>query len=325
VAVRERLRRLRRLSLRRRATAALLLTALAACSPSSGGEGRNPLDPGPTTPSEKEDRYGEPELLGDIADPAVTESSGVVASRRAPGRFWTHNDSDDGAVLYCLDDHAASCGTWTVAGAEAFDWEDIAAGPGPEAGTPYLYIGDIGDNLAVRTSIVVYRVPEPEPGASRGTTPSADVLTLRYPDEPHDAEALMVHPTSGDVYVIVKEPSPSVYVARGLSVAGPARTMEKVATLAVGGATALTSVTGADISPDGTRVALCSYAEGFELVLPEGASDFDAVWAQPVRPLDLGPRPQGEGIAYSSDGRGIVTTSERRFGSAPLHQIVRSQ
>lgn len=253
----------------------------------------------------------------------MTESSGVVASRRAPGRYWTHNDSDDGAVLYCLDDRAASCGTWTVTGAEAFDWEDIAAGPGPQPDTPYLYVGDIGDNLGVRPSIVVYRVVEPEPGVTPGATARAEALTLRYPDGPHDAEALMVHPTSGDVYVVVKEPAPGVYVARAPLAAGTAKAMVKVATLPVGGASALSSVTGGDISPDGTRVAVCTYAEGYELVLPAGAAAFDDVWAQPVRPLTLGPRPQGEAIAYRSDGRALVTTSERRFGAAPLHQISR--
>jgi hypothetical protein len=320
--------RRRRLSGRRRALAAAAgaLALLAACS-AGGGEAGDPLaapGDGPPATTEELDGYGPPMLLGHIADPAVVESSGVVASRRSPGRYWTHNDSDDGPIIYCLDEQAASCGTWTVAGAGAFDWEDIAAGPGPEPGTPYLYVGDIGDNLAVRPSIVVYRVPEPVPGPAVGTTARADAITLRYPDGPRDAEALLVHPTSGDLYVVAKEPSPGVYVARAPLAAGAAVTMARLATLPVGGLGVLGSVTGGDISPDGARVALCTYVEGLELVLPPDATSFDEIWAQPPRRVALGPRPQGEGIAYRLDGRALVTTSERRLGgAAPMHQVER--
>ena len=296
---------------------------LAACS--SGQEDTaDPADPPAATTTAAPEGYGAPVLLGNIADPAVTESSGVVASRQVAGRYWTHNDSDDGAVLYCLDDRARSCGSWTVTGAEAFDWEDIAAGPGPRADTPYLYVGDIGDNLAVRPSIVVYRVPEPAAGAAPGPTAPAEALTLRYPDGAHDAEALLVHPSSGDVYVVAKEGAPGVYVARAPLAPGSPKTMEKVATLPIGGPTVLSSVTGGDIAPDGRRVALCTYAQGFELVLPEAGAAFDDVWSQPPQPVALGPRPQGEAIAYRPDGKALVTTSERRLGgAAPMQQVER--
>lgn len=305
------------------------MLVLAACS-SSGGSGPDPAGgqgtaDGPSTTAVEAGGYGAPVLLGNIADPAVSESSGVVASRLVPGRYWTHNDSDDGARLYCLDQQARSCGTWTVPGIDAFDWEDIAAGPGPRPGVPYLYIGDIGDNLDTRTSVVVHRVPEPPAGAAPGATEAAEALTLRYPDGPHDAEALLVHPTSGDLYIVAKQAPPRVYVARAPLAAGAARTMEKVATLPLEGVGLFGSVTGGDIAPDGRRVALCTYLEGYELVLPAGAGAFDEIWARPLEEVALGPRPQGEGIAYRGDGRALVTTSERRLGgAAPLHQVERN-
>ena len=43
-----------------------------------------------------------------------------------------------------------------------FDWEDIAVGPGPEPGVSYVYIGDIGDNLRLRSTISLLRFPEPD-------------------------------------------------------------------------------------------------------------------------------------------------------------------
>lgn len=314
--------------------AAVLLAALAALAACRSGEGAaDRVASAPTTQPAgiTGSGYGRPVVIGTIADPAVDESSGLAASRRNPGRYWTHNDSGDEALVYCLEHSGASCGVWRVSGASAQDWEDMAAGPGPQEGVPYLYLGDIGDNLSDRDAVTVYRVPEPAvPAGGRlptrqapAATDAADALRLRYPDRAHNAEALLVHPRTGDLYLVVKEPDPAVYVARGPLRAGTTTTLQKLATLPVG-ATPRDQVTGGDISPDGTRVALSTYADGYELRLPAGASSFDAVWKQsPVR-FALGVRPQGESIAYRLDGDAVVTTSERPGGTAsPIHEVSR--
>jgi hypothetical protein len=82
--------------------------------------------------------YGPPRQLGALQDSAINESSGIVASRTTPGVYWTHNDSGDGPYIYALDEHGARRGTWRVKGASARDWEDIAAGRGPQSGSSYL-------------------------------------------------------------------------------------------------------------------------------------------------------------------------------------------
>ena len=305
---------------RRRAGAALVLVAalLAGCDP--GGDGAagptTAADDPTTTAAAAPEGYGPAVLLGRL-DPAVDESSGLAASRRNPGLLWTHNDSGDDPVVYCADRQARSCGTWLVTGAGARDWEDMAVGPGPEAGRSYLYLGDIGDNNGDLRQVVVYRVPEPAvpaaAGAGRGATEAAERIPLRYADGPHDAEALLVHPTSGDIYVVTKEPlTARVYKATD-------GVLERIASLSIG----IGLVTGGDISPDGRRVALCTYASGFELTLPASATPdgFDAIWRQPLRPVDLPPRTQGEALAYRLDGNALLTTSERP--PAPLQEIER--
>lgn len=262
-----------------------------------------------------------PVLLGDVADPALAESSGLVASRRDPDLLWTHNDSGDEARLYCLTRAAARCGTWAVTGAEAVDWEDMAAGPGPVAGRPYLYVGDIGDNRRARSHVAVYRLAEPSAsGPANGSAPAAMptspavALRLRYDDGAHDAEALLVHPATADLYVITKDPRRSgVYKA-----AEGSTTLSRIADLQLGLAE---RVTGADISPDGRRVALCTYRQAYELALPTDGAAFDEIWEQPPRRFDLGGRAQGEAIAYRLDGKAVLTTSE---GSPfPLHEVPR--
>lgn len=249
--------------------------------------------------------------------------------------LWTHNDSGDGPFVYCIDLQASTCGVWEVAGASARDWEDMAGGPGPDPNLTYLYLGDIGDNARGRDDITVYRAPEPEVDeATRTSTQErpavaagAQALVLRYPDGAHDAEALLVHPDNGDLYLVAKELSgeAGVYRAPGSLDPTATTTMKAVATLTVpgpGGPAVL--VTGGDVAPDGRRVILSTYAQALELDLgtaPTG--DFDAIWQRRVTPVALAPRQQGEAIAYRSDGAALLTTSE---GSpAPLHQVTRTE
>lgn len=319
---------------RRWPAAALALLLATGCSGGSGGAGDDdPMaEPSSTTVAgAPATGYGRSTVLGRIADPAVTESSGLAASRRNPGLLWTHNDSGDEPLIYCFEPQGRSCGTWRVTGAEAFDWEDMAAGPGPRTGEPYLYLGDIGDNIDQRSEIVVYRVPEPVAGgggpapatASPAATAPAEALRLRYPDGPHNAEALAVHPTTGDVYVIVKEPSNArVYKAPAPLEASRRVTMTQVGTIRLGaGGRSVEDITGADISPDGQRLALSTYAQGYELELPAGAASFDDIWAQPAMVVALGSRLQGESIAYRLDGRALLTTSE--IAPAEIQQVER--
>jgi hypothetical protein len=273
--------------------------------------------------------YGPPTKVGVLEDRAIDESSGIVASRTTPGMYWTHNDSGDGPFIYALDDRGHSRGVWRVTGAAAYDWEDIAAGPGPTAGTNYLYIGDIGDNGGNRSQIIVYRVPEPTITAagegSRKSNPQltepAEALRLRYPDGKHNAESLLVHPVSGKIYIITK----IQFGNAGVYEADPAHSPAGVIMLTRVGQLSVPTVlggmiTGGDISPDGLRVALCDYAQGYEIALPEGSSDFNLIWKQPLKPLALGDREQGEAIGYRLDGKALLATSEGR--PAPLIQVV---
>jgi hypothetical protein len=263
--------------------------------------------------------YGPATTVARIKNESITESSGLVASRTLPGAYWTHNDSGDGPFIYAFNTRGEVLGTFRVTGANARDWEDISVGPGPQANRSYLYIGDIGDNNEARSEIVVYRVAEPDlktagKGSSKrtpGTTELAEAIRLRYPDGKHDAESLLVHPATGNLYIVTKVAfaNPVVYQAIAPLTAGRAITLKRVGEIHVpslfGGA-----LTGGSVSPDGRRVALCDYFQGYELVLPDGSNNFDDIWKQRMTGFDLGKREQGEGIAYRLDGHALLATSE---------------
>ena len=55
---------------------------------------------------------------------------------------------------------------------------------------------------------------------------------------------------------------------------------------------------------------------------PAAAPDFDAVWSQPLAPVPLGERKQGEGVCYSRDGSSVLATSERL--PTPLIEVTRT-
>lgn len=252
--------------------------------------------------------YGKPEVVGRLQVPELTELSGLAASRANPGLLWAHNDSGGGPVLYCLQASGVGCGTWRVAGAQAVDWEDIAAAP-DERGGPALYIADIGDNNRSRATITVYRVEEPKVPASTPAdrTLVPETFTFTYPDRAHDAEAILVHRSTGDLYVITKDYSSRsvVYVARGpLS---DRAELERVTTMKISGL--LSDRTGASLSPSGNRIVFSTYAGGYELRLPEG-KHFDAIWGQKAVPVDLGPHEQSEAVTYTISGDRIISASE---------------
>lgn len=161
--------------------------------------------------------------MGSVRDPALTESSGLTPGTADPAVYWSHNDSGNEPLLYALDTTGAPRGRYRVTGASNLDWEALALGP-CEAGA-CLYIADVGDNRARRRSVTIWRVREPalpvmgraaetlgggttEPPAEVATeiaTETATRLTFRYPDEPHDVEAIWVSPDTS-VWLVTKRP-----------------------------------------------------------------------------------------------------------------------
>ena len=137
-----------------------------------------------------------------LEDPRIYESSGLALSHRHRAVLWTHNDSGGDPALYAVGSDGRTLATLTLAGAEARDWEAMAAGR-DDRGRPALFVGDIGDNNGVWPEVAVYRVAEP--AELRDATVPAARYRLRYADGPHDAEALLVDPRSNRLYVATKE------------------------------------------------------------------------------------------------------------------------
>lgn len=245
-----------------------------------------------------------------FAQPALTESSGVVLSRRYPGMLWTHNDSGNEPLLFATDTLGRDLGTIAVEGAENQDWEDIAFGPCRN--TDCLYIGDTGDNREVRPSVTIYRVPEPDTAAA--ATRPADKLEARYPDGPHDAEAMYVD-ARGDLYLVTKGRSRGVLLFRVTQDAWSQGTAiaEPMGSLPLDPHGELFNmVTGADVNDRNDLVVLRTYrAIYLYRRLPDGILGASS----PVKVCNVaGLESQGEGIAWLDDSRFVLTSEEGNLG-----------
>ncbi|MCX8054007.1 MAG: hypothetical protein N3B12_09375 [Armatimonadetes bacterium] len=254
-------------------------------------------------------RFAAPVSRGKVQCDSLTEASGMAASRKNQDVLWIHNDSGDSARVFAISTTGAQLGVYCLLGAAAIDWEDMAVGPGPVPGESYLYIGDIGDNNAVRTTVSVYRVPEPTVSATQEPVTvnlnGVEKFTLKYEDGPRDAEVLMVDPTNGDLYILSKRVDRSkVYrVPAAELVSGSTITMHAVAQLPWGWAT------GGDISPDGKEILVRGYSNASLWRRPPGGNLWEAFGGE-YYSVPLPHQPQGEAICFDSNGSGYYTTSE---------------
>jgi hypothetical protein len=253
------------------------------------------------------------QLMGTIVSATLNEISGITASRRSADIYWVHNDSGDRPRIFAVNARGDLLATFRVVGAANEDWEDIASGPGPN-GEPSLYIADMGDNALKRDFIVVYRVREPELAAQAQSTDTEPVEPFQfvYPDGRHDAEALVVDPSSGQIYIVTKTRSEkcAVYRSPATLKMGTAMTLERVEGAAVARISELRLVTGAAAAPDGGRIVIRTYFSAFEFRRPP-QGDFSSVFAASPVSVALPLEPQGEAITYTTDSNSLITTSEK--------------
>jgi hypothetical protein len=277
------------------------------------------------SPGETEENYStnysKPKVVGTIKSDEIAESSGLVNSRCNPDIFWTHNDSGDAEMIFAINEKGEKLGTWKVTGAKNNDWEDMATIK-DGTGKCFLYLGDIGNNGGKKNEFTIYKVAEPQVSeADKQTsrknpnqTEAAEAIKFSYPDKTHNAETLLVHPITGDIYVLTKNISSVSEIFK-----------IGVKTVKIGNISVPSVpngyLTGGEISPDGKRVALCDYVAGYEIALPDNDQNFDDIWKQNVNKIELGEREQGEAICYSADGKSLYADSEKRH--SPLIRVDR--
>jgi hypothetical protein len=252
------------------------------------------------------DIFLEGQALAEATDKKLEEASGLAASVNNPGLLWTHNDSGNGAAVFLIDQKLEVRLTCKLKDIKNRDWEDIAVGPGPEPGKTYIYVADIGDNLAIFPYKMIYRFEEPvfKPGEKETTITEFDTITFQLEGEIKDTEALMVNPLNKNMYIISKRENP-VYLY-GLQYPyspGDTLTASKLTALPY------TQIVAADFSADGKEIIMKNYRN----VYYWKAGDRPVAEVLKERPYTLiyKEEPQGEAITFARDGSGYFTLSEK--------------
>jgi hypothetical protein len=263
--------------------------------------------------------------LGDsppaVAQPDLTEISGVAASRQSPGVLWMHNDSGGDAEVFAVGVDGAPRGDYALDGADARDWEDIALGPGPDEGVDDLYLADIGDNTSERSDVTVYRVAEPAVAAGDAgdqTLSGVESITLTYADGARDAETLLSDPVTGDLFVVSKQwdrQPAGVYRIPAGTADGASVTMERVADAGVPLGELATS---GDISADGSLIAVRTYQSVLLWDRAPGQTVDQALAGEPCKAAATSEL-QGEAVALLPEGGAYVTVSEGQ--SPPINRF----
>ncbi|MET7631267.1 LPXTG cell wall anchor domain-containing protein [Streptomyces sp. NPDC005078] len=227
-----------------------------------------------------------------IEDPRITESSGLAASRAHPGIYWTHNDSDDGPYVYAVDSRTGrTVATITMRGVGApRDVEAISLGPDGN-----LYVGDIGDNLNGSWDHVwIYRFREPK--VLKDATVRATQFDVKYADGARNAEALMVHPRTGRVYIASKnEDGGGLYEGPARLTTGRTNVFRRVGEVPW--------VTDGTFSPDGKELVLRSYFSARGYAFEDGRLGAD-------HRVDAPLQGQAESVTYTADGSALMFGSE---------------
>ena len=271
-----------------------------------------------------------------VAEP-IGEMSGIIKSRRRDNLYWVHNDSGDSARIFAIDGEGRSVlptyskfsfyGDAPEAGkkqwegfevlyARNVDWEDIAADDN------YLYVGDIGNNGNARRDLTIYMISEIDPTAS---TRSAVIkkLPVVYPeqrsfppsqDRYFDSESLFA--ANGKLYLITKHRGPGFFRPDW----APGAFLYRLDTTFDDRPNALTRIdshpdilaaTGADISPDGTTLAVLSQTDLYLFRNPRDDQWFSSGEQRRI-PLSRGFK-QAEGIAWEDDDTLLITNEQREL------------
>ncbi len=245
--------------------------------------------------AETPDGHGIPpwQPTGQYTHPAIRESSGIVKSHQFEDVYWTLNDSGNPAVLYATKPNGELIQEVSIQGSENFDWEALGIDDQNQ-----LWIGEIGNNSRLRTDLKVVIVAEPNPFEDT----AAEVIAsypYRYPNENVDAEGLFI--ADGVPYIVSKERERAVlYRFPGLE-AGTEQVLERV-----GEFTGAKWVTGAGLSADGTRLAVCTY-DALWVYLGTAGNFTQMIQG---KPWHLSHNFFGEAVCF--DGYDLVLTNEDR-------------
>ncbi|MDH3591420.1 MAG: hypothetical protein OER88_06055 [Planctomycetota bacterium] len=286
---------------------------------------------------------------GRIVHEPVDETSGIVRSPTYPGVFWVHNDSGDEPRLFAIDAtgkallpdflkdrfHVGTTGEAKEAGkklwpglklllAANIDWEDIALADGK------LYVADVGNNGNARRDLGVYVVNEPNPRARDVARPLTH-LPVRFSDQTvypakewhFDCEAVFV--SDGKLYFLTKHRANRQHnrgaMGTKLYRLDTAFTDKENVLTKIDTHERLAMPTAADLSPDGTKLAVLCVNALFVFEKPASGDKWLSEGKVRAVPLPRKRTKQAEAVCWEDDATLLVANEQRDLFRVKLAAI----
>ncbi|MCL1666964.1 hypothetical protein M2T82_02695 [Elizabethkingia ursingii] len=228
----------------------------------------------------------------------IKEVSGIQISPDGK-EFYVHEDQGNSNEIFAIDMSGNRTRTITIEGVENNDWEDIT-----QDKYGFTYIGDFGNNDNDRKNLAIYKVKI----GKENTTPVLQITKFSYSEQIefppkkknllYDCEAFIEH--NGYFYLFTKNRSKK---SDGTSLVYKIPNKQGEFKAQLVGKLKLPenyhdgAVTGADISPNGKKIALITHKNVFILENFEGDNFTNAKMTQ----IDLQSNSQKEGICFATD------------------------
>ena len=244
------------------------------------------------------DQFKQHEIIGKSGSKLLQEASGLAASFANPGYLWTHNDSGGEPALYLIDEQGDLALTVNLEGATNYDWEDLTI---TRDGSGILYVGDIGDNRAIRKRLAIYRISEPTLDSASEVTVNATRMTIQYAEGARDAETLMVDPFNGNLIILTKREAQIMFYDFPFE--------EGAVTVTSKGTIDVTKVTAGDINQRGD-VLFKSYDQVFYLKNEDKMPITQLLLRGEMNLIEYEVEKQGEALTWGVDGQSFFLLSE---------------
>lgn len=306
---------------------------LAACDRGSGGTCTDVLDaafPGDAGAADAGAadagsfcaRCEDPSACGTTQSTSVRGVAGIVQSAVHERAFYVCSGAFTEARFSAIDEGGGDLGSYSVASVANVGWEDIAVGPCPAGSC--VYIADIGDQNGFRPVYAIHRIAEPSALEAGDHPVTAESLLFTYPDGGHDARALLVHPTTGVITVITRDPSGNgaagIYEIPSAFGGAPVTAMLKHQIAGGVGGGIGSGVTAGDVRADGKAILLRTRDGALEYPLKAKQSVADAIALGSPCAAPTAAESDGQAIAWLRSGAGYVTID--RSGSGALSYVI---
>ncbi|WP_190809983.1 hypothetical protein [Flagellimonas sp. S3867] len=260
--------------------------------------------------------YGDLKFEGKI--PAhLSEISGLISTDAST--IWAIEDNGNKDHIYSLNLQGQQTKEFKVKNAKNNDWEDLAK---DEKGN--IYIGNFGNNNNDRENLSVYKIPNPD--NEPGNKIEAEKIAFHYPEQKKfppkkskllfDCEAFFYN--NDFLYLITKNRT-RPYTGKALIYKIPAAKGSHKAEF-VGEFTTCTnqkfcSVTSADISPDGKKIALLG--SGYIWLFSDFIGDDFTKGTQQI--IDVKHRTQQESICFLDDTTLLIADEQSQTKGRNLY------